>query len=131
MGHSGLLLLWGVKCWLWPSWRVIADGPRSVFPDIPNIPAFPQIPEILELPEVPEMPDIPEIPVIPELLHRFWDQFSLFFEVASRERLDSQREEPNLCFYWQAQHFQGFADFAEKAKIDKNRRKIAPTMLCE
>ena len=45
--------------------------------------------------------------------------FSSFFEVASRERLDSEREGPNLCFCWQAQHFQGFADFAEKAKMDE------------
>ena len=29
------------------------------------------------------------------------------------------------------QHFQGFADVAEKTKIDENRRKIAPTMLRE
>ena len=48
-----------------------------------------------------------------------------------RERLDSQREGPNLCFCWQAQYFQGFADFAEEPKIDKNRRKIAPMMLRE
>ena len=69
--------------------------------------------------------------MIPELLHRFWDKFSLFFEVASREQLDSQREGPNLCFCWQAQHFQGFAGFAEKPKIEENRRKIASAMLCE
>ena len=48
-----------------------------------------------------------------------------------RERLDSEREGPNLCFCWQARPFQGFADFSEKAKIDENRRKIASTMLCE
>ena len=70
------------------------------------------------------MPEIPEIPVIPELLHRFWDQFSLFFEVTSRERLDSRHEGPNLRFCWQAQHFQGFAGFAENSKTRKNRRKI-------
>ena len=68
------------------------------FPDILNIPAFPEIPEISELPEVPEMPEIPEIPAILELLHRFCDQFSLFFEVTSRERLDSRHEGPNLRF---------------------------------
>ena len=62
---------------------------------------------------------------------RVWGRFSLFFEVASRGRLDSQREGPNLCFCWQAQYFQGFADFAEKPKIDKKRLKIAPTMLRE
>ena len=62
---------------------------------------------------------------------RSWDRFQWFFEVALRERLDSQREGPNLCFCWQAQHFQGFADFAEKPKIEENRRKIASAMLCE
>ena len=62
---------------------------------------------------------------------RFPVRFSRFFEVASRERLDSQREGPNLCFCWQAQYFQGFADFTEKPKIEENRRKIAPTMLRE
>ena len=62
---------------------------------------------------------------------RFSGRFSRSFEVASRERLDSQREGPNLCFCRQAQHFQGFADFAEKPKIDENRQKIAPTMLRE
>ena len=55
------------------------------------------------------------------ILYRFCDRFQWFFEVASRERLDSEREGPNLCFCWQAQHFQGFADFAEKPKIEENR----------
>ena len=41
------------------------------------------------------------------------------FEVASRERLDSQCEGPTPCFCRQAQHFQGFADFAEKRKSTK------------
>ena len=49
-----------------------------------------------------------------------WDRFSLFFEVTSRERLDSQREGPNPVSYWQAQYFQGFADFADRSKIDQN-----------
>ena len=44
-------------------------------------------------------------------------------------RLDSQREAANLRFRWQGQHFQGFADFADAAKIDRDRQKIAPTML--
>ena len=46
-------------------------------------------------------------------------------------RLDSQCEVANLRFHWQGQHFQGFADFAEKRKIDQHRRKITPTMLRE
>ena len=62
---------------------------------------------------------------------RSWDRFSWFFEVASCERFDSEREGPNLCFCWQAQHFQGFADFAERTKIDENSQPIAPTMLRE
>ena len=62
---------------------------------------------------------------------RFCDRFSSFFDVAPRERLDSQREGPNLCFCWHAQYFGGFADFAKKPKIDKNRRKIASTMRCK
>ena len=61
----------------------------------------------------------------------FWERFSFFFEVAVRARLDLQRREPNPCFCWQAQYFQGFADFAEKPKIEENRQKIAPTMLRE
>ena len=56
-------------------------------------------------------------------LGRFWDKSSLFFEFASRERLDWQRKGPNLCFCYQAQYFHGLADFAEKTKIDQNRRK--------
>jgi len=51
--------------------------------------------------------------------------------VALRERRDSQREGPNLCFCWQAQYFRGFAEFAEKPKTDENRRKIGPTMFRE
>ena len=62
---------------------------------------------------------------------RFSGRFSRFFEVTSRERLDSRRDGPNLCFCWQAQYFGGFADFTEKPKIDENRRKIAPTTLRE
>ena len=46
-------------------------------------------------------------------------------------RVDSQREGPNLYFCWQAQYFGGFADLAKKPKIDKKRRKIAPTVLRE
>ena len=65
------------------------------------------------------------------ILGRFGDRFSSFFEVASRERLDSQREGPNPVLYWQVLYFQGFADFAEKPKTDQNRRKTAPTMLRE
>ena len=53
------------------------------------------------------------------ILDRFWNRFKCFFKVASRELLDSEREGPNLSSSWQAQHFQGFADFAEKAKIDE------------
>ena len=62
---------------------------------------------------------------------RFSGRFSRFFEVTSRERLDSRRDGPNLCFCQQAQYFGGFADFTEKPKIDENRRKIAPTTLRE
>ena len=75
------------------------------------------------------MLESPEIPAIPELLHRFCFRFSSFFEVASRSRLDSQPKGPNLCFCWQAQYFRGFAGFAERPKIDKNRRKIATMQL--
>ena len=62
---------------------------------------------------------------------RFWEGFSSFFEVASRDRRESQREGPSLCFCYQAQYFRGFADFAEKRKTDENRRKIGPTTLHE
>ena len=51
---------------------------------------------------------------------RFWDRFSSFFEAASRERLDSQREGPNPVLYWQAQYFQGFAELADKPKINRS-----------
>ena len=50
----------------------------------------------------------------------FWARFSYFFEVAVRARLDLQRREPNPCFCWQAQYFQGFADFADRSKIHQN-----------
>ena len=50
----------------------------------------------------------------------FWDRFSYFFEVAVRARLDLQRREPNPCFCWQVQYFQGFADFADRSKIHQN-----------
>ena len=43
----------------------------------------------------------------------------------------SQRKVPNLCFYWQGQYFQGFADFADQRKNDQILRKIAPTMRLE
>ena len=62
---------------------------------------------------------------------RFSGRFSRFFEVTSRERLDSRRDGPNLCFCQQAQYFGGFADFTEKPKINENRRKIARTTLRE
>ena len=62
---------------------------------------------------------------------RFSGRFSRFFEVTSRERLNSRRDGPNLCFCQQAQYFGGFADFTEKPKINENRRKIAPTTLRE
>ena len=58
----------------------------------------------------------------------FWARFSYFFEVAVRARLDLQRREPNPCFCWQAQYFQGFANFADKQKSNQIQRKIAPTM---
>ena len=58
------------------------------------------------------------------ILGRVRDRFSLFFEVVSRGRLDSQREEPHPCFCWQARYFQGFADYAEKPKINQNQRII-------
>ena len=48
-------------------------------------------------------------------------RFSLFSEVTSRERVDSQREEPNLGFCWQAQYFRGFAVFLRKSEVDGNR----------
>ena len=35
---------------------------------------------------------------------------------------------PNLCFYRQAQDFQGVANFADKRKSNQIQRKIAPTM---
>ena len=35
---------------------------------------------------------------------------------------------PNLRFYWQAQYFQGVANFADKRKSNQIQRKIAPTM---
>ena len=52
----------------------------------------------------------------------------MFFEVATRERLDSQREVPNLCFCWQAWYETGISHFAnkKKMKIKENRRNIAP-----
>ena len=75
------------------------------------------------------MPESPEIPAFPVLLHGFRVRFSLFFEVAARERLESQSEEPNLRFCWQAQYFQGFTEFASQSKIDQDRRKIDPVML--
>ena len=53
----------------------------------------------------------------------------MFFEVATRERLDSQREGPNLCFCWQAWYGIDISHLAKKPKIDKHRRKIAPTGL--
>ena len=92
-------------------------------------PEIPEIPEVPELPEVPDMPEPPEIPALPVLLHGFRVRFSSFFEVAARERLDSQSEGPNLRFCWQAQYFQGFADFAAKQKIQENRRKMARLLL--
>ena len=48
-----------------------------------------------------------------------------------RARLDSQHEMPNLRFCWQGQYFQGFADVADKSKIDNIRREITPAMLRE
>ena len=62
---------------------------------------------------------------------RFSGRFSRFFEVTSRERLDSRRDGRNLYFCWQAQYFGGFADFTKKPKIDENCRKIAPPTLRE
>ena len=67
------------------------------------------------------MQEPPENRAIPELLHRFKIEFSSFCEGTLRERLESQRERPNLCFCWQAQYFQGFADIADKPKIAKFR----------
>ena len=52
-------------------------------------------------------------------------------EIAARERLDSQREGPNLCFYWQAWYETEISHFAKKPKTDDNRRKIVPTGLRE
>jgi len=62
---------------------------------------------------------------------RFSGRFSRFFEVAVGERLNSQREGPTLCFCWQAWYETDISHFAKKPKIDKNRRKIAPTTLRE
>ena len=56
-------------------------------------------------------------------------RFSWFSEVTSRERVDSQGEELNLCFCWQAQYFRGFAVFLRKPKVDGNRRKFASKTL--
>ena len=114
------------------SWGGILGGSsrRFILEDHPEAhpggssPEIPEIPEVPELPEVPDMPEPPEIPAFPVLLHGFRVRFSSFFEVAARERLDSQSEGPNLRFCWQAQYFQGFAGFAENSKTRKNRRKI-------
>ena len=73
--------------------------------------------------------EISEIPAIPELLPRFCLRFSSFSEGTVRERVHSQREAPNLRFCWQARHFQGFADFAEKSEIHESHRKIATMQL--
>ena len=58
-----------------------------------------------------------------------WEPIFVFFEVATRKRLDSQREWPNLCFCWQAWYETEISHLAKKPKIDKHRRKIAPTGL--
>ena len=50
----------------------------------------------------------------------------MFFKVASRERLASQREESNLDFDWQAQYIGAFLHFEKNPKIGKNRHTIAP-----
>ena len=55
------------------------------------------------------------------ILGRFWKQFWWFFEVALRERLDSQREGPNLCFGWQAWYETHISHFARNPQIDENR----------
>ena len=99
------------------------------------------------MPEIPDVPDIPGIPVprtanidpgraprsardtIFDDFRSIFHRFSRFFEVATRERLDSQREGPNLCFCWQAWYETEISHFAKKPKIDENRRKIAPTGL--
>ena len=65
------------------------------------------------------------------ILGRFWGRFLSFSEVTSHKRLDAQGKGPNLYFCWQARYFRGFADFTKKPKLDENRRKIAPTLLCE
>ena len=51
---------------------------------------------------------------------RFSGRFSVFFEVAVGERLDSHREGPNLCFCWQAWYETHISHFAKKTE---NRRK--------
>ena len=62
---------------------------------------------------------------------RFWLDFGTNFSSFSRlhRASDSTRSAKGRTsvFCWQAQHFQGFADFAEKAKIDGNRQKSAPS----
>ena len=102
---------------------------RRFIPENPKIPEVPEIPELPDIPEVPEMPENLEIRVISRLGHRFYIEFSSFCEGTSRERLDSQFDRPNLRFCWQAQHFQGFADFADKAKIANFRRTLTAMQL--
>ena len=55
------------------------------------------------------------------ILHRFSMTFSLLFEVASCERVDVQRDGPNLCFCRQVRHFRGFARFAKTPENDEMR----------
>ena len=76
--------------------------PLGGLPETP-MPRIPEVPEVPEIPEDPEIPELPEVPKIPEvqfstLSGRIWGPFPSFFEVPSRERLNSQRTGPNLCF---------------------------------
>ena len=117
----------------------------------PPEPPLPRIPEDSEdsgdsgasEPENPEILKIPQAPCRKirrfrssrrprtTILGRFCDRFSSFFEVTSRERLDSYCKGPNLCFCRQARYFRGFADFTKTPKIHENWRKLAPTSICE
>ena len=121
-----------------PAWGGLQeDHPSREIPEIPEILEFPDNPELSRHPETPEIQEILEIPIRkrrpsgPEkrfstLSDRFLGRFSVYFQVASRERLASQREVSNLHFDWQAQYIGAFLRFAKNPNIDKDRRIIAP-----